>query len=100
MIIFEKVFIKVFFLTFMLKKKKKPSKVDYLISLLINFLRKMRQNFFRILFVIFFNWLLFFSLSLNSYFIYPALNLLIIFFIYEFYLKKKLTKKFFKNLKI
>ena len=61
----------------------------------------MRQNFFRILFFIFFNWLLFFSLSLNSYFIYPALNLLIIFFIYEFYLQKKTNKEIlqkFKNL--
>ena len=49
----------------------------------------MKQNFFRILFLLIFNLLLFLTVKSNIYFIFPTLNFLVIFIIYEIYIIKK-----------
>lgn len=49
----------------------------------------MKQKFFRLLFILFFNALLYLTITLNLNYLYPTLNLLIIFFIFELYYQKK-----------
>ena len=59
----------------------------------------MKQSFFRIIFLITFNILLFCSISKDLRFLYLTLNLLIIFFMFEFYINKRKIKKKIEEIK-
>ena len=59
-----------------------------------------KQNFFRIIFILVFNALLYSAFALNLNFLFLSLNFLILFFIYELYIHKKNYEKFIKSQKL
>ena len=59
-----------------------------------------KQYFFRIIFILVFNGLLYSAIALNLNFLFLSLNFLILFFIYELYIHKKNYEKFIKSQKL
>ena len=59
-----------------------------------------KQLFFRIIFILVFNALLYLAVALNLNFLFLSLNFLILFFIYELYIHKKNYEKFIKSQKL
>ena len=59
-----------------------------------------KQYFFRIIFILVFNALLYSAIALNLNFLFLSLNFLILFFIYELYIHKKNYEKFIKSQKL
>jgi|TARA_B100001939_G_scaffold129551_1_gene112417 predicted membrane protein len=59
-----------------------------------------KHYFFRIIFILVFNGLLYLAIVLNLNFLFLSLNLLILFFIYELYIHKKNYEKFIKSQKL
>ena len=59
----------------------------------------MKNIFFRITFFIFFNIFLFLTITLNIYYLLPALNFLVMFFLYELYLLKRDYNQNFEKFK-
>ena len=59
-----------------------------------------KQYFFRIIFILVFNGLLYSAIVLNLNFLFLSLNFLILFFIYELYIHKKNYEKFIKSQKL
>ena len=59
-----------------------------------------KQFFFRIIFILVFNALLYSAVALNLNFLFLSLNFLILFFIYELYIHKKNYEKFIKSQKL
>ena len=59
-----------------------------------------KQFFFRIIFILVFNVLLYSAIALNLNFLFLSLNFLILFFIYELYIHKKNYEKFIKSQKL
>ena len=59
-----------------------------------------KQLFFRIIFILVFNALLYSAVALNLNFLFLSLNFLILFFIYELYIHKKNYEKFIKSQKL
>ena len=59
-----------------------------------------KQFFFRIIFILVFNVLLYTAFALNLNFLFLSLNFLILFFIYELYIHKKNYEKFIKSQKL
>jgi len=59
-----------------------------------------KHYFFRIIFILVFNGLLYSAIVLNLNFLFLSLNLLILFFIYELYIHKKNYEKFIKSQKL
>ena len=59
-----------------------------------------KHYFFRIIFILVFNGLLYSAIVLNLNFLFLSLNFLIIFFIYELYIHKKNYEKFIKSQKL
>ena len=57
----------------------------------------MNKIFFRIFFILILNIFIFLTISSNINFLYPTLNLLIIFFIYELEIQKKKIEKKINN---
>ena len=58
-----------------------------------------KHYFFRIIFILVFNGLLYSAIVLNLNFLFLSLNFLILFFIYELYIHKKNYEKFIKSQK-
>ena len=56
-----------------------------------------KQLFFRIIFILVFNALLYSAVALNLNFLFLSLNFLILFFIYELYIHKKNYEEFIKS---
>ena len=59
-----------------------------------------KHYFFRIIFILVFNGLLYLAIVLNLNFLFLSLNFLILFFIYELYIHKKNYEKFIKSQKL
>jgi|TARA_B100002019_G_C21077263_1_gene501988 hypothetical protein len=59
-----------------------------------------KHYFFRIIFILVFNGLLYSAIVLNLNFLFLSLNFLILFFIYELYIHKKNYEKFIKSQKL
>ena len=59
-----------------------------------------KQNFFRIIFILVFNALLYSAIALNLNFLFLIFNFLIIFFIFELYIHKKSYEEFIKSQKL
>ena len=59
-----------------------------------------KQFFFRLIFILVFNVLLYSAFALNLNFFFLSLNFLILFFIYELYIHKKNYEKFIKSQKL
>ena len=59
-----------------------------------------KQFFFRIIFILVFNVLLYSAFALNLNFLFLSLNFLILFLIYELYIYKKNYEKFIKSQKL
>ena len=58
-----------------------------------------KHYFFRTIFILVFNGLLYLAIVLNLNFLFLSLNFLILFFIYELYIHKKNYEKFIKSQK-
>ena len=59
-----------------------------------------KHYFFRTIFILVFNGLLYLAIVLNLNFLFLSLNFLILFFIYELYIHKKNYEKFIKSQKL
>ena len=59
-----------------------------------------KHYFFRTIFILVFNGLLYSAIVLNLNFLFLSLNFLILFFIYELYIHKKNYEKFIKSQKL
>ena len=59
-----------------------------------------KQFFFRIIFILVFNALLYSAVALNLNFLFLSLNFLILFFIYELYIHKKNYEELIKSQKL
>ena len=59
-----------------------------------------KHYFFRIIFILVFNGLLYSAIVLNLNFLFLSLNFLILFFIYELYIHKKNYEEFIKSQKL
>ena len=59
-----------------------------------------KHYFFRLIFILVFNVLLYSAIVLNLNFLFLSLNFLILFFIYELYIHKKNYEKFIKSQKL